>query len=199
MGTLCIASHRPDPLHPITEHKRISPHINLSFPPLKRKQDASARLSIGLIPRSIPLQDTESPQPTHPHFKAALGKKDFNPSLRVLELTIKEVIAPLQQSSCCWCYCHIVVVTSGTVHGSLWNSKLWVKFGNQQQGLLAGVRWKEEDLEGKYTELALKWGPTLVLTWKALEDLEFETFLAPYGRFDLHQVHSKCSQSSGLR
>lgn len=140
MGASCIGSHRPDPLQPIIEHKRISPHINLSFPPLKRKQDASARLSIGLIPRLIPLQDTKSPQPTHPHFKAALGKKDFNPGLRVLELIKKEVIAPLQQSSCCWCYYHIVVVTSGIVHRSLWNSKLWVKFGNQQQGLLAGIR-----------------------------------------------------------
>ena len=80
-GTFYIGSQRLD-LHPITEHKRISLHINLSFlPPLKRKQDASARLSIGLIPRSIPLQDTESPQPTHPRFKTALGKMDFNLSL----------------------------------------------------------------------------------------------------------------------
>lgn len=166
MGTLCIDSHRQDPLHPITEHKRLSPLINLSFfPPLKRKQDASARLSIGLIPRSIPLQDTsaESPQPTHPHFKAALGEKDFNPSLWLLELKKQELFAPLQQSSHCWCYCHIVVVTAGIVHGSLWNSKLWVKSGNQQQGLLAGVRWKEEDLEDKPPSiLSFHWSEVLL-------------------------------------
>lgn len=86
-GTFYIGSQRLDLHHPITEHKRISPHINLSFlPPLKRKQDASARLSIGLIPRSIALQDTESLQPTHPHFKTALGKMDLNLSLWILEL-----------------------------------------------------------------------------------------------------------------
>lgn len=140
-GTFYIGSQRLDLHHPITEHKRISPHINLSFlPPLIRKQDASARLSIGLIPRSIPLWDTESPQPTHPHFKTALGKIDFNLSLWILELIKKKVVIALLQSSHCWCYCHILVVTSGTVYRSLLNSRLWVRFGNQQshqQRLLA--------------------------------------------------------------
>lgn len=142
------------------------------------------------------------PSPRAHILKQHLVKWTLTISLWILELGKKNsAIAPLQSSSC-WCYCQIVVVTSGAVHRSLSNSRPWVRFGNQQhhqQGLLTGLlvcntseirrSWRKKPQEyWVFTGVRF----CLFLTWKALGNTEFETFLAPCGRLASHQVGSKC-------